>query len=137
MELVQFFGSAVMALLIGGFAPLVGVALGWEPFAVFLGAAAGSIGFMFVMIYGGGPIRDRAVARFSAAEKTAPGRVRQLYERYGIVGLATVAPLLVGPTIALIAALVFGVDKAQYARWYIAATTIGFAVLTAFWALVL
>ena len=137
MELSEFLGSAIVALIIGGFAPLVGVALGWEPITVFLGSTSGSIAFMYLMLYGGGPIRDRAVRRFSAAEAGKQGRVRQLYERYGVKGLATVVPLILGPTVALIAALVFGVDKGQFARWYIPATTIGFAALTAFWALVL
>lgn len=135
-EVAQFLGSAIIAVVIGGFAPLVGVALGWEPLLVFLGSTVGSIGFMLVAIYGGGPLRDRLVARFGSDEEKG-GRVRTLYDRYGTKGLAIVAPLVVGPTIALVAALAFGVDRSQYVRWYVAATALGFAGLTAFWTLVL
>ena len=116
---LQGLGSAVIALAIGGFAPLVGVALGWEPLAVWLGAAIGSILFMLIVVFGAGPLRDRIMARFSKrSDEDKQGRVRQLYDRYGVIGLATVAPMVVGPAITLIAALVFGVPRVRFARWY-------------------
>ena len=135
-EVGQFVGSALIAIVIGGFAPLVGVALGWDPLMVFLGSTVGSIAFMFLALYGGGPLRDRFVARFESEEEKG-GRIRELYARYGTKGLAVVAPLVVGPSLALIAALALGVDRPEYARWYIGATTLGFAGLTLFWTAVL
>lgn len=135
---LQGAASGVIALAIGGFAPLVGVALGWEPLAVWLGATIGSLLFMLVVVFGAGPLRDRVVARFSSDEEAKErGRVRKFYDRYGVVGLATIAPMVVGPMITLTAALVFGVPRMQFARWYAAGTAVGFGLLTVFWVLVL
>ena len=116
---------------------MVGVAIGFDPIIVFLGAVTGSLLFMLVVLNAGVPLRERLVSRFGDGGEESSSRVRRLYDRYGEVGLATVVPLVLGPTIALSAALVFGIDKGRFARWYAAATIVGFALLTAFWVLVL
>ncbi len=135
--LLQFLGAAVMAVLIGGFAPLIGVAVGWNALAVFLGATSGSIAFMWLVIFGAAPIRARIQKRFGNTDAKGESRVRYFYERYGEVGLATLVPLVLGPVVALTAAVIFGVDKARFAGWYAASTAIGFAVLTVLWVVVL
>ncbi len=136
-QFAQLLGSAVIAVLIGGFGPLVGVALGWDPFVVFLGATSGSLAFMWLVIFRAAGLRERIVRRFSKTDTKKDSTVRRLYERFGEIGLATIVPIVLGPTLALAAAVIFGVDKARFARWYAASTAIGFAILTAFWVLVL
>ncbi len=116
---------------------VLGMNPGRDPIIVFLGAVTGSLLFMLVVLNAGVPLRERLVSRFGDGGEESSSRVRRLYDRYGEVGLATVVPLVLGPTIALSAALVFGVDKGRFARWYAAATIVGFALLTAFWVLVL
>ncbi|MGI9621800.1 MAG: hypothetical protein ACR2PK_03105 [Acidimicrobiales bacterium] len=53
-----------------------------------------------------------------------------------IAGLAVIGSVVLGPTITLSAALILGVERRRFGIWYIASTTITFAILTDFWAAV-
>ena len=71
-----------------------------------------------------------------AEDKVASSRAGEIIDRWGVVGLATVAATVLGPTVTLMAALVLGVDRARFLRWYLAGTVVGFGLLTVFWAAV-
>ncbi|MEN8700313.1 MULTISPECIES: small multi-drug export protein [Bacillus] len=62
-------------------------------------------------------------------------RSRQIWEKYGIPGLALLAPILVGTDIAAIAAFSFGASRSRVLAWMtvsLAVWTVIFAVASAY-----
>lgn len=129
----------ILALLAGGWAVSAGVTFGLNPVGVYVAAVLGSLTFGAVVLFGGGPIRDRLMAQSEAAsrlESQAEDRAGPLIQRWGMRGLALIGPTVLGPSITLTAALLFGFERRRFAMWYTASTLLGFAVLTLFWVLV-
>ena len=46
-------------------------------------------------------------------------------ERWGVLGLAVVGGLVLGPTITLATALILGVDRKPFGPWYVMWTVVG------------
>lgn len=66
----------------------------------------------------------------------AASKASGILDKYGVAGLAVIGSTILGPTITLLAALIFGVDRRRFLFWYIGATIIGFALMTLFWRVV-
>jgi hypothetical protein len=70
-------------------------------------------------------------------ESVEQSRANDIVNRWGVVGLATIGGLVLGPTLTLGAALLLGVDLGRFAIWYSISTVVGFALLTVLWSAVL
>ncbi|MEY8351463.1 small multi-drug export protein [Bacillus cereus] len=101
----------------------LGIAWGLQPFAGNLILVL-LLGFFF-----------KQYAKWQAARKLKKGittpckketRSRQIWERYGIPGLALLAPILVGTDIAAVLALTFGSNRTHVISWM----TVSLAVWT-------
>lgn len=138
MGLLEYGLVVVLAMLAGGWAIPAGVLLDLNPWGVYVAAVVGSLGFTLMVLALGGRARDVLVRRFypDAAERVAASQAGAILDRWGTVGLAVVGSTVLGPSLTLLAALVLGVDRRRFAIWYVVATVIGFALLTAFWVLV-
>jgi uncharacterized membrane protein len=99
----------------------LGVALGLNPTAVGIIGFAGN--FLMVLIFG---LFFRQLSRWREKRKLKKGittpskretRARRIWERYGLPGLALIAPGLVGTDLAAILALTFGSSRTRVITW--------------------
>ena len=137
--ILEYFLVFVLSILAGGWAIPAGLLFDLDPLGVYVAATLGSLAFTSVFVVLGGPARDRVIARLfpGAEEKVAASRAGGILDRYGVVGLAVIGSTLLGPTITLLAALIFGVDRRRFLIWYAGATIVGFALMTLFWVAVI
>ena len=98
-------------------------------------AVLGSLSFTTLALTAGGKLRERLQERFfpDAEDRVASSKAGEIVDRWGLIGLATIGATLLGPTITLMAALIFGVDRKRFLAWYSLGTVVGFGLLTAFW----
>lgn len=125
----------VLTILAGGWSIPAGILFELNPVGVYLAAVLGSIVFTLVALSLGGRFRDHIQQRFfpDAEERVAASRAGEIIDRWGVAGLATVGGLVLGPTVTLMTALVLGIDRSKFLRWYVASTVVGFALLTVVW----
>ncbi|GGI04771.1 small multi-drug export protein [Egicoccus halophilus] len=117
-----------------------GIVAGLPTVPVVVVAAAGNAATLLPLVFGGDRLRAwwRARRGRDDARPTAPeddgggriGRARQLFERYGLPGLAAVGPLLTGVHVAAVVALAAGARRRPTAVWLVAGLAV-WAVLAA------
>ena len=137
VTLLDFVLVFILAILAGGWAVTAGVVFGLNPLGVLVAAVFGSLTYAVGVLLLGGRWRDQLVTRLwpGAQERIDNSRAGEIMERWGVPGLA-VGSILIGPSLSLLAALVFGVDRRIFFAWFAAATVVGYALLTVFWTLV-
>lgn len=113
----------------------LGILWGLPPVGVSLAAFVGN--FLLIFLLG---LFFKEVEKWRRARKMKKGitgptkkekRSREIWEKYGIPGLALLAPIFVGTDIAAILALTFGASKTRVVKWMtfsLAVWTIIFAV---------
>lgn len=98
-----------------------GIVWGLQPVAVAIVGFAGN--FLMIVLLGllfntYRNWRDkRRAAKGVAAENKRETRARNLWERYGLPGLALLAPVLVGTDLAALMALTFGSSRTRVIGW--------------------
>ena len=129
----------VITVLAGAWSLPVGLLLGLPAAGVYIAALAGSSIYTAAVLVLGGRARDWLFDHWFRGidERVRTGRAKEILDRWGVPGLAVVGGVLLGPTVTLAAALILGVPRGRFAVWYAASTVVGFALLTAFWTLVL
>lgn len=125
----------ILTLFVGGIAIPIGILLDLDPWILYIVTTTGSIAFMLTFL----ALGERLTKRFfpDAEDRVAGSRARSFLDRWGVPGLAIIGGTLLGPTVTLLAAVVLGVDRRRFARWYSAATVVGFALFTLFWSALL
>ncbi|MBF8267013.1 MAG: small multi-drug export protein [Dehalococcoidia bacterium] len=95
-----------------------GFALGLHPAATGITAAIGAmVGVLIVMILGN-PIRTWLVRKHSATHKdTEHGRIYRIWNRYGVVGLGLLAPLLTGAALGTALGVTLGTRTGRLLFW--------------------
>ena len=126
------------ASVAGGWSIAAGVLFGLDPILVYVAAVAGSLSFTLIILRLGGPAIEKTLNRLmpDATQRVRESRAQDIFDRWGVIGLATIGGTLLGPAITLAAALLLRVDRRRFTIWYVLSTLIGFALLTAFWVLV-
>ncbi|WP_121613387.1 small multi-drug export protein [Mesobacillus foraminis] len=111
-------------------APL-GVAWGLHPLGVAITAFSGNFLLVLLLGYFFKEFNRWRKKRREAKGITAPTKKekksREIWDRYGIPGLALLSPILVGTDIAAVIALTFGSSRLQVISWM----TVSLAVWTA------
>ena len=142
--LLQLLTVAGMGAILIWAAVPTGLAMGVHPAAVAAASSAGSIAVVSVVVLIGEPARAWLIRRLgprfervlgevtaSADGEGQPGvrrsSIARLWERYGFIGLALVAPLFPGPPGAAALALALGVPGRRVLLWM----SIGIIVWTA------
>lgn len=109
----------------------LGVAWGLPPLGVAIVAFTGNLllvlllGFFFKQFYAWREKRRKAKGITAPSKQET--RSRKIWDRYGIPGLALLAPIFVGTDIAAVLALTFGSSRTQVVSWM----TVSLAVWTA------
>jgi uncharacterized membrane protein len=99
----------------------LGIALGLQPVAVGIIGFAGN--FLMVLIFG---LFFKQFSKWKEKRRQKKGittpskretRARRIWERYGLPGLALLAPGLVGTDLAALLALTFGSSRSRVITW--------------------
>jgi hypothetical protein len=99
-ELISVFGIAFFSL----WASIpAGIALGQPIVAVVLTAALSYACGVGLIVLVGQPVREWILKRFGGKSAGDPNsRIRRVWDRYGLIGLALIAPLITGAQIGAI-----------------------------------
>jgi hypothetical protein len=129
----------LLTLLAGALSIPAGLQFGLDPIGVFVAATIGSLGFMSIVLLVGKRVQTFLFTKVftGLGESVEQSRANDIVNRWGVVGLATIGGLVLGPTLTLGAALLLGVDLGRFAIWYSISTVVGFALLTVLWSGVL
>lgn len=102
--------ASIFALAFFSFWPAIpaGLALGLSPLAVILTTTLSYASGAALVALFGGRVRDWVMARLGKqGESGANNRLRQIWERFGVIGLGLAAPMTVGAQIGAALGLVF------------------------------
>lgn len=129
----------LLTLFAGALAIPAGVQFGLAPIGVFVASTLGSLSYMGCVLLFGARAQDFIFTKVfnGLGERVEHSKATAIIDRWGVIGLATIGGLLLGPTVTLGAALLLHVDLRRFAVWYSFSTVIGFAALTALWSSVL
>lgn len=95
-----------------------GFAFQLHPLIIFLTTSAGAILGVLLVIILGEEVRRRLLRRFQRREKEGrQGRLRAIWERYGLVGLGLSAPLFFGAPLGTALGLMLGAKAAPLLFW--------------------
>jgi hypothetical protein len=108
-----------------------GLALDVSPVLVGVVAAAGAMLGVVVVVLLGERVRDRVVRRHGDGGQKGPqGLIRRIWDRYGVIGLGLVAPLLTGAPVAAALGLALGVPARRLLFWMSIGIALWSTVLT-------
>ena len=140
-SLIAVFGASIIELWLG--IPL-GFFLNLNPVLIAIISAAGSILSAYLVIILGEGIRKRFIKWRYGEQLIKKGRIYDIWNKYGIIGLGLLSPLLFGAPIG--AALGIGLKAPRYRLlswmsigiviWSIILTTSGFFGLMSFQSIV-
>lgn len=131
---VEYLIVFILAILAGLWATAAGVFMELDPWLVFLVATVGSLVFTSVVLFAGGPVRDRIVAKSlgDMDDRIAASSMGATFERYGVPGFS-IASIVFGPGLSLAGVLILGIDRKRFLAWYAPITVIGYGLATLFW----
>ncbi len=96
MTIIELLGIFILAVFSLWTAGIAGMTLGLDPFTLMFTLVAGYAFSVVLLVVVGAPLRDRVLKKFTLN----PDRpISRIINRYGVVGLALVAPLLTGALI--------------------------------------
>lgn len=109
----------------------LGFAFGLHPVLTVVLCAVGSSISAVVVIYLAKPLRDWLVARAQRKGKTKEGRIARIWQRYGIIGIGVLSPLLTGAPLGAAIGISFGAQAGRLLLWMIIGIAFWTIVLTA------
>ena len=108
-----------------------GLALNLHPLAVGITAAAGAILAVLIVVTLGDRLRGWLLGRYGGtAEGGRAGRIRQVWNRYGVVGLGLLSPLVTGGPLGAVLGLSLGAPARGLLLWMSLGIILWSAVLT-------
>lgn len=94
----------------------LGFALKLHPSLTALFSAIGSIVSAYLVIVVGGPLRRWMMRRWERKAQK-PGRIAAIWNRYGVIGLGFVSPLLTGAPLGAVIGVSFGAAAGKLLLW--------------------
>ena len=108
-----------------------GLALKANPVVVGVAAAVGAMLGVLVVVLLGEPVRHWLAGRHRGERETgSQGLIRLIWDRYGVVGLGLLAPIVTGAPLGAALGLALGVPSGRLLFWMFAGIVIWSAVLT-------
>jgi membrane protein YqaA with SNARE-associated domain len=115
IQLLSVFGLSIIELWV---AIPTGFAFNLNPAAIAVMASLGSIFGAIIDVWAGDKLRSRII-KWRYGENGGPkqGRLFKLWNRYGVVGLGLLSPLLLGAPLGVAVGLVFGAERWRLLLW--------------------
>ena len=107
-----------------------GFAMGLPALLVWLLTVSGALVGVFVVVVAGDRLRTWLVARSAHGRVAEGGRLRRVWERYGVVGWGLLAPLLLGAPLAAAVGVALGASRERLLVWLGAGVVLWTSVLT-------
>lgn len=124
---VEYLITFIAGLIGGGFAILVGFALGLPAIGTYLAATAGSLSGAMIFVFGG----DRLRSRLGINHPVTAGSDRlQSIRRRGPVWLGLIGPTFPGVTVSAALGVAAGLDRHRLARWMVVGIAVLYGVYT-------
>lgn len=111
---VEYLIVFIQAILAGLWATAAGVFIELDPWWVVFEATVGSLLFTSVVVFAGGPVRDRIVAGSlgDMDDRIAANYMGATFERYSVPGFS-IASIVFGPGLSLAGVLILGIDRSS------------------------
>ena len=95
-----------------------GIALKLNPILIVAVSASSSILAVLIVAFLGDSIRNRFIAwRYGEDKKFETSRIHDVWNKYGVVGLGLLSPLLFGAPLGTAVGITFGVRKDNLILW--------------------
>ena len=129
IKLATVFGLGMLELWA---AVPTGLALKLHPATAGVTAAAGAITGALLVLFLGKHLRDWLMRRHDGKSKKGKqhGRINLIWQRYGVVGLGLLAPILTGAPLAVVLGLALGVRSSRLLFWISIGVVLWSAILT-------
>ncbi|MDF2668036.1 MAG: small multi-drug export protein [Paenibacillus sp.] len=108
----------------------LGFALGLHPLLTGLLSALGSIISAYLVIQVGGPLRRWMLRRWERKNKQS-GKMSTIWNKYGVVGLGFISPLITGAPLGAVIGISFGAAPGRLLLWMTVGILFWSFVLTA------
>jgi hypothetical protein len=127
---LQLLGVAAIAVVELWAAVPAGMAMGLPAPLVAAATFAGALLSILVVVVAGDRLRTWLVDRFGHGGAREGGRLRRLWDRYGVIGWGLLAPLLLGAPLAAAIGVALGGERRRLVLWLGAGAAIWTTVLT-------
>ncbi len=128
--LLQVLGVFALSVVELWAAVPAGLALGLSPVLVWLTTVAGAALGVAVVVLAGERARAWLVRRFGHGRGGEGGRLRSIWERYGVIGWGLLGPLLLGAPLAAALGVALGAPRSRLVVWLTAGVVLWTTVLT-------
>ena len=128
--LLQLLGVFALSVVELWAAVPAGVALGLPPILVWLATVAGAMLCIVVVVLAGERLRGWLVSRLGRGRAREGGRLRTVWERYGVIGWGLLGPLVLGAPLAAAVGVGLGAPKGRLLIWLGAGVVLWTTVLT-------
>jgi hypothetical protein len=123
------FGAGILELWL---AIPVGLAIDLNPVIIFIASALGAIFAAFLVSAVGNSIRERVIKwRYGENKDLKSSRYYKIWNKYGVIGLGLLSPLLFGAPLGAALGIALGSTKKPLLLWMSIGIVIWSAVLTA------
>jgi uncharacterized membrane protein len=128
MYIIELLGIFILAVFSLWTAGIAGMSLGLDPFTLVFTLVAGYAFSVILLVIVGAPLRERVLKKFTFKPE---GTVSRIINRYGMVGLALVAPLLTGALIGTAVGLTLRMPPRRLFVWMTAGAAVWSILLIA------
>jgi hypothetical protein len=128
--LLQLLGVFALSVVELWAAVPAGVALGLPPVFVWLATVTGATAGVVIVVLAGERLRTWLVERFGRGRVREGGRLRSIWERYGVIGWGLLGPLLLGAPLSAAVGVGLGAPRRRLLVWLGAGVVLWTTVLT-------
>jgi hypothetical protein len=127
---LQFLSVAAIAVVELWAAVPAGIAMGLPAPLVWAATVCGALLGIAVVVVAGDRLRTWLVDRFGHGGAREGGRLRGLWDRYGVIGWGLLAPLLLGAPLAAAVGVALGAARRRLLFWLSIGVVVWTTVLT-------
>jgi uncharacterized BrkB/YihY/UPF0761 family membrane protein len=81
-------------------------------------ACLGSVTSAFIVAFAGASLRSRILKwRYGSDEKLKRGRIYRIWDKYGVIGLGILSPLLFGAPLGTAVGIILGAERNRLLLW--------------------
>ena len=114
---LQFLGVAAIAVVELWAAVPAGMAMGLPAPVVGVATFVGALLSILIVVMAGDRLRTWLVERFGHGGAREGGRLRRLWDRYGVIGWGLLAPLLLGAPLSAAIGVALGAGRGRLVFW--------------------